>query len=172
LRIQGTIRRIILVTAVLMNMAVLVGCPTRYGPMGIKGGYDSYSLDRDLTVVTFKGNGYCSNEYVQRMALFRAAEIAREKGFSYLIVVDERQSTKTQYTSGTFEVETKGNYSRGTYSPPYEIEKHTATITVRFANERSDDTQSISVDSLLSSLGTEVARRRGLNTCPGCCIPW
>ena len=85
------------------------GCATPYQSKAFRGGYSESQLAPDVFRIHFRGNAYTSTERAQDFALLRAAELAREHGFKYFAVVDERSSSSVHtyttpgqsYTSGS-----------------------------------------------------------------------
>ena len=91
--------KIIVAVSILL---VLVGCATAYKPLGLSGGFSETQLDTNIFTITFKGNGYTDREKANDYALLRSAELALEKGFSYFVIVDAQQYSKTStYTTPT-----------------------------------------------------------------------
>jgi hypothetical protein len=67
--------------ALLMALALLAGCAASYGPRGGRGGYQEMQIEANVVRLTFTGNGATTQETVQTYWLYRAAELALEKGF-------------------------------------------------------------------------------------------
>jgi hypothetical protein len=72
--------RIVLAVAL---ATALGGCATGYGKSGLTGGYWDKPGPGELVEVGFDGNGYIAAEKVEVYLLFRAAEIARQRGKPY-----------------------------------------------------------------------------------------
>ena len=70
-----------------------VGCATPYQSTAFRGGYSETQLAPDVFRIYFRGNAFTSTERAQDFALLRAAELARERGFVYFAVLDERSSS-------------------------------------------------------------------------------
>ncbi|WP_249140620.1 CC0125/CC1285 family lipoprotein [Bradyrhizobium manausense] len=62
--------------------AILVSCSTPYQQQSFTGGSDVKELRPDVFRVSFQGNGYTTRESVQVYWLYRAAQLAVEKGFA------------------------------------------------------------------------------------------
>ena len=60
---------------------ILVGCATTYTPRGGGGGYQERRINDNFYRLTFVGNGSTTQETVQTYWLYRAAELAIEKGY-------------------------------------------------------------------------------------------
>lgn len=82
-------------------------CCTSYHSQGITGGYSSIRLAENIFQITFKGNGYTSSQRAADFCLLRSAEIAKENGYLYFIIIEnqstERKSTYTSPTTKTYE---------------------------------------------------------------------
>jgi hypothetical protein len=78
--------------AVIGIIALLVsGClRTSYGPrsLGHLGGYSERQLAPDIWEVTGRTNGHSHGGYAGHMAFYRAAELARQAGFSFMQILD------------------------------------------------------------------------------------
>lgn len=104
-------RRSIIVCLIIL----ITGCASPYKPHGLGGGYSETQLNDNVFRVSFRGNGYTSQERASDYSLLRAAELAKKNGFSYFIVVDNKsyvnQSTFTTPTNitTTSNVNTMGN---------------------------------------------------------------
>lgn len=62
--------------------AILVSCSTPYQQSSFTGGSDVRELRPDVYRVSFQGNGYTTRESVQVYWLYRAAQLAVEKGYA------------------------------------------------------------------------------------------
>lgn len=69
---------------------LLAACASPYQPEGFGGGYSETQLSENIFKVSFRGNGYTSEDRAADMALLRSAELALENGFKYFAVVDEQ----------------------------------------------------------------------------------
>ena len=72
----------------LSTTLVLGGCATSYGGAGLTGGYAQSRVNDRLMKVDFYGNGYIKADMVQSYALYRCAEIAKEKNKAYVVIYD------------------------------------------------------------------------------------
>jgi len=52
-------------------------------------GYWEAQLEEDTFRVSFKGNGFTSDERLEDLAMLRAAQITLDNGFEYFVIVDE-----------------------------------------------------------------------------------
>lgn len=152
------------IQAILLSLVLVLitSCATTYQRSGFAGGYESYQVSDNIYMVTFSGNGYTSNQQAWLFFLTRAAEIAREAGYSGFYVIESQDLTLTsQYTTqGYARSNTTGNvsgnyYQSGntsrlygtitsttstTYTPPqtYNISKPSYMGQIMLVNERID----------------------------------
>ena len=70
----------------------MVGCagPTPYQPLDQGQGYSEQQAGNNRMVIRFNGNALTSLDQVRNGMLTRAAQIARDQGFDYFIVEDEK----------------------------------------------------------------------------------
>jgi len=68
-------------------LALLAACATPYQSKGYTGGFSETQLDVNVFRVNFNGNAYTSGERAVDFTLLRSAELAREHGYHYFIVV-------------------------------------------------------------------------------------
>jgi len=87
------------------SAAVLAACAstTPYQPASQPGGYDGYSqtmLDNSTARVTFGGNSLTDRETVENYLLYRAAEMAVERGHEYFSLVgqDTEKNTRVRHS--------------------------------------------------------------------------
>lgn len=68
----------------------VTGCATAYqsGTFSLTGGHYQSSGPGSLEKVTFSGNGFIDSTKVQQFALYRCAEIAKEKNKPYFLIFD------------------------------------------------------------------------------------
>ncbi|HSX11744.1 MAG TPA: hypothetical protein VLF94_08525 [Chlamydiales bacterium] len=80
---------------------LLVSCSTSYQSAGFfGGGYSEIITANDSFLVTFKGNGYTSQEKVIKYALMRASELTLQNGYKYFAVVSSMDQTRvTEYSN-------------------------------------------------------------------------
>jgi hypothetical protein len=84
-------------------VAAVASCATGYHSRGLGGGYSETQLEPNVWIVSFRGNGYTSDERASDFVLLRSAELALRGGFKYFIVVDraDRSSFGTYTTPST-----------------------------------------------------------------------
>lgn len=78
------IARLILLASTL----ALSACATSYTSNGLFGGYRDYAGPGKLEKVDFHGNGFISADQVQKFALYRCAEIAKQKNKPFFLIYD------------------------------------------------------------------------------------
>lgn len=85
----------------------LVACATAtpYQPASEPGGYDGFSqqmIENDRARITFGGNSLTNRDTVENYLLYRAAEVAVERGFETFTLQEREveQKTRTQVTPG------------------------------------------------------------------------
>jgi hypothetical protein len=97
----------------------IYGCASQYKPQGFGGGFSETQLGENIFRVAFRGNGFTSRERASDLNLLRSAEISRQYGFNYFIIVESDQYTKkstytspsTSHTTGS--ATAVGNYAYG-----------------------------------------------------------
>lgn len=84
-----TLQSVARVGALLLAALLLSGCAvvTPYQSRGLTGGYTEQRLADDVYHVTFGGNGNTPKEVVERYFMYRCAELTKEKGYKYFVVV-------------------------------------------------------------------------------------
>jgi len=90
-----------------------ISCSTPLSPDGLTGGYSDNRIDSDTTSVEFRGNGYTSKRKVEMYLLYRCAEVTRDAGYDYFIVLNPSTEAKlgSFSTPGSFSSVT--SFSRG-----------------------------------------------------------
>lgn len=68
--------------------------PTPYEPFGSLGGYEDMQINENTFNVSFKGNGWTSQERASDFALLRSAELTLNNGFNYFIIAGTQDNTK------------------------------------------------------------------------------
>ena len=86
-------------------IVLLVGiwsCGTPYQPYSIAGGFSETQLDENIFRVRFNGNGYTSGARSSDFCLMRSAELCKNNGFKYFVIIDEsRGISKSQFKTPT-----------------------------------------------------------------------
>lgn len=79
---------------------LLSGCATSYKEKGLTGGYSETQLGENIFKVSFRGNGFTSQERASDYTLLRSAELTLENGYRYFIIVDYQENVKlSTYTT-------------------------------------------------------------------------
>lgn len=101
----------------IFSIIFISSCATTYQRSGFTGGYESYQVSDNIFMVNFSGNGYTSNQQAWLFFLTRAAEIARDKGYSGFYVIESQDLTRSsQYTTqGYARSSTTGNVTGNYY---------------------------------------------------------
>lgn len=151
--------------------------PSGQGLAGFFGGFNETPLAQDTYRINASGNAYTSRAKTNAIAMVRAAELAREKGYDKFLVlsfdewskvntfVTDGRATTTSYGSATAynfgnSVNVTGNTtSYTTYSSPQvqTIEKPRTDIVVKFVGIGDPAAENaLSVDQILSEFGPRV----------------
>lgn len=133
--------------------AALVGCATGYKPAsqgilkGTSGGYSEARLRDDVYRVSFSGNAYTSARRAAEFALLRCAELTRQNGFDYFVIVDEAQVTEVSTVTTPSTTNTNmsapglGKYATGNWTfatdggDTYYVQKPHSTNTILMMRE-------------------------------------
>jgi hypothetical protein len=138
-RRMAVTRRLTRAFHLLLLVVVLTGCATEYQRKSFTGGYSETQLGENIFQVTFVANGYTSRERASDFSLLRSAEVAREHGFRYFVIVGAEKDSNvsihtTPLTSYTTASGTTTTYGGQTYF----ISKPQATNTVLYFKEKPD----------------------------------
>jgi hypothetical protein len=127
-------------------LLVLIGCATPYQSTGLAGGYDEIQLSENMFKVSFRGNGYTGRARAEDFALLRSAEVAQNNGFTYFIIIEDKnyvdQSSYTTPTTTYGKATVSGNTVSGkttTYGgDTYIISKPSSSNTILCFKEKPD----------------------------------
>jgi len=95
--IMKTLRFLTLTASALVLTACATATP--YQPASAPGAFDGFSqtmIESDRARVTFGGNSITDRETVENYLLYRAAEVAVERGFDYFTLVERDTEEKTR----------------------------------------------------------------------------
>lgn len=113
----------------------LAACTTPYQPVGCMGGFSSLQLNSDVYRISFRGNGYSSEERVIDFTLLRAAELTLSHGAQYFFVAGERRSESHtsggSYSQGYIQSTPNGAYYQGYTGPDIEVVRHQAELVIQ-----------------------------------------
>ena len=73
---------------------ILSSCSTTYGPRGSMGGYEDKRIGKDMVEVKFYGNQHTSKEKVSKLLLDRCAELTKQSGFDFFVVLKDQSFEK------------------------------------------------------------------------------
>jgi hypothetical protein len=136
--------RLLVITAL---TATLTGCATTYQADSFTGGFTETRYAEDVFEVSFKGNGYTSEQRASDLALLRSAELTLKSGYKYFVVfsgdtksgIYSYTTPKQTVTTGT--VQTYGNtgyvnaQSQTYGGQTYNVAKPTATKIFKMFRE-------------------------------------
>jgi hypothetical protein len=71
----------------LLAAIALGGCATPYQSAGAIGGYSDRKIDDQTYHVQFWGNGYTTGDKVHKYFMYRCAELTRQAGFKYFMII-------------------------------------------------------------------------------------
>ena len=137
-------------SAIILTIAFLQGCATTYQSSGLSGGYSETQLDENVFKVTFRGNGYTSNERASDFTLLCSAELAIQNGYKYFVVIDANSYTSNStYTTPTTSNTTANVYGSSNYAygnattttyggQTYSISKPSSSNTIVCFNEKPE----------------------------------
>lgn len=91
-------RQTVLSIGFVLLAVVLVGCATPYQEYGSRGGYHDFRFEDDRYYIAFLGNGYTSLAETEKLARYRAAQIADREGYSYFRIL-ERNKNNSSYSA-------------------------------------------------------------------------
>ena len=165
------------VVASVLLIALACGCATGYGKKTFRFGYTDSQIDSNTFMVTFSGNGYTSDELIQKYVLHRAAEVTIAAGYDYFVIVNARESGKTipfampgsssSYTTGSAYAYGNSAYGSATTNTSYvpgqvfSIHLPISTVWVKGykGDKPSDDPSAFDASEILKYLGPEVLKK-------------
>jgi len=130
------------ISVILVLLLILPGCATIYQPKGFTGGYSETLMKENLYRVSFRGNGFTSQERAFDFALLRCSELSLLHNYNYFAIVDassyvSRSTYVTPTTTKTYSnIQLYDNYAYGsatstTYGGQvYNIKKPRITLVV------------------------------------------
>lgn len=80
--------------------SILCACATKFQPQGATGGFSESWQAPDRVLIEFHGNHFTSAMAARDMAILRAADLARDKGFDHFAVAREGDASDSTYSSG------------------------------------------------------------------------
>jgi hypothetical protein len=94
----------------LFVLGILSACATGYQSNSLTGGYDQTPGPGSLEKISFYGNGYVDAATVQKYALYRCAEVAKEKKKPYFLMFDSLVSASVNKSAALPTVGTVGKH--------------------------------------------------------------
>jgi hypothetical protein len=76
-------------------IALLAGCATPYKSADAGKGYSDFRITTDVFAVSFRGSAGTFEETVDRYLLRRASELTLEHGFTYFVILSEKERTRS-----------------------------------------------------------------------------
>jgi|TARA_R110000765_G_scaffold412659_1_gene512386 hypothetical protein len=144
-----TLSRNLIFVAVAILFSGCIGSEYTSANNAWKLGYSEVQLNQNVYRVSYAGYGIPQSA-CDEFALMRAAELTRERGFKYFMLVHERQSSSSQITStpGTYNAST-GLYTGGSlFSANYPV----SSITIEMLNDDNDRQNVLDADLIWKSL--------------------
>jgi hypothetical protein len=90
-----------LLVALMLNVSVAPssalarsGLATKYKPAGIKGGYKDKLISPNMWEIAAAANGFSERDLAQNMAIFRAAEVVQNAGFTHIQIVNQKGKSR------------------------------------------------------------------------------
>lgn len=152
----------------------LASCATSYGAKGLFGGFEEQRIDDTTLRVHFQGNGFTSRQTVETYTLRRCAELTRQNGFDWFVVVDGETevgdtqihsgNTSSSHTSGVAGLNSLGNVDYGsnttTWTGPsstVNVRKYDSAVMIKmFHGEKPADVFNAYVaDEVIANLGSQ-----------------
>lgn len=93
----------------IFTLALLTGCATGYQGAGLTGGHFQTHGPGQLEKVSFSGNGYVDSITIQKYALYRCAEVAKEKGKKHFVIYDTLIAASTDKAASLPNIGSIGN---------------------------------------------------------------
>jgi hypothetical protein len=121
-------RHLIIFTTLVFS---LISACTPYQSRGLSGGYTETWLAEDVVRVRFGGNGYTSSERAADFSLLRVAEIGRERGYPYFVLLSENVGTTSFQTPRSYSLNSFGNSATITQTGGYRVTKPRAENTAK-----------------------------------------
>lgn len=97
------------ISAIAAMGCALAGCATQYGGMGFTGGHAEQAGPGKLQKVDFHGNGFIAADTVQKYALYRCAELAKQKGKQHFVIYESLHTAAADRPASLPRVGSLGN---------------------------------------------------------------
>ena len=126
----------------LLPILMAISCATAYQPRAWAGGYSESKLSSDVFEVLFEANAYTDGETSKAYLMYRCAEVTKQNGFDYFIVLSDQDLT-TLNLAPNLDVQTKP--------------AHTAKIKLG-NGAKPDGANSHVAEQVLRDLGPQIKR--------------
>ena len=105
--------------ALILIVAVLCACSTRYQDMGLTGGVAAQQMTANTFRISARGNAYTSPTTIQDYMVLKAAETTKQVGGTHFIIISAADASRTSYisTASTARTTVVGNTAYTTYNP-------------------------------------------------------
>ena len=128
---------------------------TTYGKMHLFGGYTDKEIEPGVWKVSGAGNGPAGPGFGRNVAVYRAAEIAKARGFSHVQVLRQRGKARSVSVGGgpgSFSGENMELIVRGTNDPA-------APLACR--DKTPEACMTLSVEQIMATIGPRLKFRNG-----------
>lgn len=78
------------------------GLATKYKPDGMKGGYRDKLIAPNMWEVSAAANGFSERDLARNMAIYRAAEVVKNAGFTHMQIVNQKGKSREFVNIGGF----------------------------------------------------------------------
>jgi hypothetical protein len=150
---------------ILVFVAALMGCSTKYQSPGLTGGVAVFPMGDDVFRVESRGNGYTSPGLVKDYALLAAAEKAVSYNATHFIIVSREDASSAQeiQSGGIVRTSFTGNGAVTSYSPPLRgtIFRPGEDMYIRILNEKPGrplPEGAYSASEIIRNVGSRVER--------------
>lgn len=128
----------------------LSACGTPYQSEGFTGGHSEVQLNANTWKISARGNGFTGRKEITDMALLRAAELTKAKGYTHFAIVDSAGDSDTRVAlNRTATYDTYGNL---TYGPTVNTTtKYSRDLIIRMFKKNIDG--SYDATTICRSLG-------------------
>lgn len=128
-------------TILLAILTILLGCSTPYQKDGNLGGFSETQLGENAFKISFNGNAFTDKEKVADYTLLRSAEVTKENGYRYFVIVDSSEdSTLGTYTTPTRTTTTGSAYASGNYVRGNATSRTTGGQTYIYSSPSAENT--------------------------------
>ncbi|MEE9271848.1 MAG: hypothetical protein V3U57_01055 [Robiginitomaculum sp.] len=109
--------------AIITSLAVLTACATAtpYQPAvnGKGNGFSETKIENNRVLISFDGNSLTDRQTVETYLLYRAAELTKQKGYTYFVLTNRGTDKKTRVINTGFNDPYYGMFDYSYYHPRY-----------------------------------------------------